>query len=167
MADEYPPTIRRTKVDGVPVVKDEVLSSGLTAAVGRLVPIRGIRVLTLKNGEVVHGCRDCLFHGSRGEVKSHRIAEHGESSGGNRGGGRAGDGAGPAVAINPDTLAMSVGELLELAGYVGDWESVLENVQRQRDDALSAVVEKSKELSAERRAHNALKKRLKSLVGDV
>jgi hypothetical protein len=148
-------------VGGVAVVTDEVLESGLSKGKPgtTFIPINGIRKLTLADGTEVHGCRDCLFDGALGEVRRHRNAEHGEAHGGARPRTPSG------VVIPPDALERSLGELLELAVFVDDWSDLLANLTRQRDDALEALVEKAKELSAERRAHNALKKKIGKLLG--
>lgn len=157
MTDLYPPRIERKKVGGVAVVTDEVLPSGLSKP-GVLVPIKGIRKLTLADGTVAHGCRDCLFDGSLGEVRAHRHAAHGEPHAGS---GR----ARPPAGIPPDAAEWTIGELWALAAHVEEWSDVLANTTRQRDEALIALAERTQELAAERRGHNALKKKIGKLLG--
>lgn len=157
MTDLYPPRVERKKVGGVAVVADEVLESGLSKGKPGFIPIKGIRVLTLANGEVTHGCRDCLMDGTLGEVRKHRHADHNEAHAGSKR-----TPAGPV--ISPEALEWTLAELLALAEHVNDWSEVLDNITRQRDDALAGEAEKSKELAAERRAHTALKNKLSKLV---
>lgn len=162
----YPPNFVRTEVDGIPVVKDEVLSSGLTAHMGKLVPLKGYRVLTLATGEVVYGCNDCPdFTGTRGEVKAHRGAEHEVALGGSSR--RRKDTPDPdAVTLPPGADTMTVKELFELAGSIAHWENVLANLASENEDLRAALAaEKAARRSAERELDRHIQ-RLKKLIGE-
>jgi hypothetical protein len=159
---EYPPLFERKKV-----ITDEVLESGLSGHVGRLIPIHGIRVLTLEDDSVVHGCRDCEFTGTRGEVKGHRAAEHGIALGG----GVPKRSTDPAVAgqlpyPSAEVLSMTFYELMELAQHVGEWEIVLGNQTTEIEELRGKLAE---EIRLKRRAErelDTLKRRVKRLLGE-
>jgi len=162
----YPPNFVRTDVHGVKVVKDEVLSSGLSVHMGKLVPLKGYRVLTLADGRVVYGCNDCVeFTGTRGEVKAHRGTEHDVALGGSSR--RRKDAVdGDVVTLPPGADSMTVRELFELAGHVAHWETVLANLASENEDLRAAVAaEKSARRAAEREL-DRFQQKLRRLVGE-
>lgn len=163
----YPPNFVRVEVDGVKVVKDEVLSSGLTAHMGRLVPLKGYRVLTLENGEQVYGCNDCPdFTGTRGEVKAHRGAEHEVALGGSSRRRKDPGADGEAVTLPPGADTMTLKELLELAGHVSQWEVILANLASENEDLRAAVAaERAGRRTAEREL-DKFQQKLRRLVGE-
>jgi len=163
----YPPNFVRDQVDGVKVVKDEVLSSGLSAHMGRLVPLKGYRVLTLENGEQVYGCNDCPdFTGTRGEVKAHRGAEHEVALGGSSRRRKDPAADGEVVTLPPGSDTMTLRELLELAGHVAHWETVLANLASENEDLRATLAaEKAARRTAERDL-DKLQQKLRRLVGE-
>lgn len=163
MSDEYPPLFERKEVDGVPVVRDEVLQSGLSARAGRVVPIHGIRVLTLEDKRQVFGCRDCEVTGTRGEVVKHRNAEHDKQVGSKRGAGAAVD---PASGLPEDLAGMTLGEVFELAASMSRWGDLYETERARAESLAAELAQAKKDLAAEQKALTAIKGRLKKLVGD-
>lgn len=131
-------------VDGEKVVKDEAEQSPLTRPGQSPVVFKGRRVLTLESGRQVHGCADCEFTGTRGEVVKHRVADHGV----NQGGARRKTDSGP----SENVTAMTLGEVLHLAGQIEDWESVVTAVTAERDDWQSRAVVAERELTKIKRA---------------
>lgn len=167
VAREYLPVYVREEVGGVKVVKDEVLESGLSAKVGRPIPMHGTRVLTLEDGTVTYGCRECPVTGTRGEVRKHRYAEHGATLT---------DAAGKPGPIQDspitgrlqmtgETLSMTVYELLELAVHVGEWETAFGNQEQQVEDLRDKLVTETVARKTAERELAALKRRLQKLVG--
>lgn len=163
MSETYPPLIERTEVDGVRVVKDEVLASGLSSAVGKLVPLKGTRVLTLENGEVTYGCADCLTHGTRGEVSQHRATEH-PASARKRGPGRPAAAGSKAPAVSPEVMALSLAELLELATLASETEGQFARLEARIAELEGKLVEATTELHAVEKAYATQTNRLKKLV---
>ncbi len=176
MGVNYPPLFERTQVHGLKVVTDEGLPSGLSKRAGRLVPIHGIRRLTLEGDAVVLGCRDCETvtdlddEKPLGTMRRHRRDEHGVSKGGLTRAHRsaaeaeaAGQTALPVV-MPVSSLSMTLHELLELASHVDAWEDVLANLENQLTTALEerdeAVRAKNK---AERELSNTQKKIAKAM----
>lgn len=154
MAVSYPPLFEREEVGGVKVVKDEVLASGLSGYHGRLIPMHGTRVLTLEDGTVTYGCRECEFTGSRGDVKAHRGEEHGVAVGG---GGRRDNAVPDGRVPNPssEALSMTVYEVLQLAELSGDWEEVLSKLEAR-------VAELTEDVNEERRLRRVAENRIKT-----
>lgn len=166
MAREYPPLFERDKVDGKKVIRDEVLASGLSGHVGRLVPIHGIRVLTLEDESVVHGCRDCEFTGTRGEVKGHRAAEHGIALGGTPKRSTNPGVAGQLPYPSAEVLSMTFYELIELAEHVGEWEEVLGNLSSENEELRGKVAEAVRAQRAAERELETKTRRIKRLLGE-
>lgn len=165
MPDVYPPLIKRDKVGGVAVVKDEVLASGLTEKVGRLVPLKGTRKLTLADGTVTYGCADCLTHGTRGEVGMHRAEEHPPPAPAKkRGPGRPGRGDAKAASYSAELRDMTFGELLELAVLAADSEAQFARLEARIEELEALLAETTGLLHAEEKAHKLLANRLKKLV---
>lgn len=177
MAVRYPPLFERkevtVEVDGVSVtrkvVSDEVYASGLSKSAGRLIPVHGVRVLTLDDGSVVYGCRDCETVGTLGEVRTHRKAEHGAVIGGKSRKSAAEAAAGGAVAeqvtIPQDAMSMTLHELLDLGAHVDMWEQLLTGMEErlttvtgERDEALRAQ-------RAAERALEAMRKKMAKAMG--
>lgn len=147
MAVTHLPAFIREEVDGVKVVKDEVYASGLSFTGGRgLIPLNGYRTLTLADDTVVIGCRDCPETGTYGQMRIHRRDVHGVSIG------RSKKTAGAPAAsfeeaeqagmvakgfdLPPESLSMTLFELLEYAKAVDEWELVFAN-QEARAKALA------------------------------
>ncbi len=162
MAVVYPPSIKRDTVNGKKVVKDEVCPSNLSKYHGRLIPLHGLRVLTLEDGEQVFGCDDCLDVGTRGEVVAHRNKAHGLTDPHRRS---------PVAGTDPETatrmpypqgvhMSMTILGLLELAEHVGDWEGVLTNLEQENARLREQVAEKTRQLRDEQRDHEKLKKKV-------
>lgn len=176
--DPDPDRHRHTTIDGVPVVADEPLLSGLRKTDGSNVPIRGTRVLTLSDGRRSYTCRDCDFVGTesmvdkdevkvigtRGEVRKHRIDKHGVTKSGPPRGRRRGDGdpgqeelpigvdpAMSVVTVDPAVMALDLGELFELAEHVVQWERVFTAVTGDRDRWKTRALAAEKELRGIRR----------------
>lgn len=160
MATEYPPAFVRDEIDGVKVVKDEVLGSGLSFKKGRgFVPIHSTRVLTLENDEVVYGCRDCVFAGTRGQVRQHRRAEHGIDRPKPNQTFEQADAAGDVIGRrlpypSPDALSMTLWELLDRGEKLGDYEDaiaaqdlVIADLREQLMEARHGEAEARKELA--------------------
>jgi hypothetical protein len=163
VAVEYPPVFERDAVDGKNVVKDVVLESGLSKHLGKFIPIHGIRVLTLDDGTTIHGCRDCVTVGSRGEVMAHRSAFHGVSPPSRR---TQVDDEVPMLPYPKGAqLSMTLYELMDLAEHIGDWEEVLAGMEEHNQRLQDKVIEVTQQLKAEEREHNKLKKRLRGLIG--
>lgn len=176
--DPDPDRYRHTEVDGVKVILDGPLLSGLTKADGSLVPIRGTRVLTLADGRRSYACRDCDFVGvmtmvdkdetpvigTRGEVRKHRIDKHGVTRSGPPRGRRRGDGdaqeelplgvdpAMGAITVDPAVMSLDLGELFELAEHVVQWERVFTTVTADRDTWKTRALAAERELRGIRRA---------------
>lgn len=165
MLKEYPPLFEREHVHGVKVVRDEVLPSGLSSHVGKVVPLHGTRVLTLADGTTVHGCRDCEFTGTRGEVKVHRGEEHGVAGGGPRA--RAAEPAGRLPYPSPEVLSMTLYELIELAEHIDSWEDVLTNYQKRDEEKSALLLEARQGRSGAEKELSALRRKLARLVGDL
>jgi len=153
-AKAYPPKFERPDIDGIKVVSDVVFESPLSKYVGRFVPVTGVRVLTLENGEVVHGCADDEFAGTLGQVRQHRRADHGVSLGGRRRTHKsaaeaeaAGDVDAPLV-LPAETGSMTMRDFFSVAAQIDEWAVVLENMERQ----LEAVTEERDQLRIEARA---------------
>ena len=166
MSREYPPLFERDEVDGKKVITDEVLASGLSGHVGRLVPIHGIRVLTLEDDTVVHGCRDCVFTGTRGEVKAHRAAEHGIALGGTPKRSTDPSVAGQLPYPSAEVLSMTFYELLELAEHVGEWETVLGNLTTENEELRAKAAEATRAQRAAERELDTTKRRIRRLLGE-
>jgi hypothetical protein len=164
VAVEYPPLFEREKVDGLRVVKDEVLASGLSGYVGKVVPLHGTRVLTLEDDSVTYGCRDCEFTGTRGEVKTHRGAEHGVATGGG-GAAKASAAAGRISMPSPEMLGMTLWELLEYASIMGEWEDVLPRLETRVRELTEERDEENRARRAAERALATLKTRIQKQLG--
>ncbi len=104
-------------INGLAVVSDEPVSSGLPVRPGRpAIPIHGIRVLTLEDDSVVYGCRDCDVVDTRGEIQKHRYRKHGAGKPGRKPASQAGD-----PPVSHDLAAMTLGDIIELARDAGCW----------------------------------------------
>lgn len=118
MSVTYPPAFEREFVGDVKVVSDVVYASPLSRP-GRIVPIHGIRTLTLSDGEVVYGCRDCDFTDpSPGKIRGHRRVEQcgGMAEPGTQPRPPKREGAvGQVRAPSPDALAMTLHDVLDMA----------------------------------------------------
>lgn len=177
MPVSYPPLFERstvtTEVDGRQVtrkvVKDEVYASGLSKHVGHLIPVHGVRVLTLDDGDVVYGCRDCEKAGTLGEVRMHRTAEHGASAGARprksaAEAAAAGATSGP-VTIPQGALSMTVHELLDLAGHIDMWESVLAGMEERLAAVTADCNEAQRAQRASERELAAMKRKMARAMG--
>lgn len=175
MAKTYPPRIKRTHVDGVEVVKDEVLRSNLPPLDDGLPPpMHTTRVLTLADGTVVYGCGDCETNGgTRGEIRKHRNEKHGMTTSTRRSPVNVADNAAPPLPYpGAEMLGMTLYELLELAGGIAHWEGMFSNQEAENDRLRQALLEKDQELAektrelrAEQREHEKLKTRIAKLLG--
>ncbi len=134
-------------VDGVEVVKDEPLQSGLPPVHGQPIYFKTIRLLTLADGRQVYSCADCPdFIGSRGEVRQHRTAAHGAKPVGARKRAPAEDDR-----LAGTDLGMTLGELLRLAASIGSWEDVLTALEHRAETAEARADAAEKELARMRR----------------
>jgi len=147
-AEDYPPTIVRTDIDGVKVVSDVVQESPLSRHTGDFIPVKGVRILTLEDETTRYACADCVFVAAPerddqtqtplGQVRAHRAEKHGVNIGGNRRGRKpaeapeAPDPAGTVV-LPRDTLSMSLLEILNLAGHIDTWSTVLTGLEEQNE----------------------------------
>jgi len=171
-AADYPPLIQRPDIDGVKVVSDVVLESGLSKHVGYFVAITGIRVLTLEDESVVYGCAEDEFAGTLGQVRQHRRAEHGVSLGGRRKTHKsvaeaeaAGDlDAGPLV-LPAETGSMTLRDFMRVAGEIDQWAVVLENLEQRLAEAIEQRDEARIEARAATRELATMKRKLARAMG--
>lgn len=170
--DGYPPKFERPDIDGVKVVSDVVLESGLSKHVGRFIPVTGVRVLTLEDESTLHGCADCEFAGTLGQVRQHRRAEHGVSLGGRSKrthktvaeAEAAGDTDQPVV-LPSDTGSMTMRDFFATAQLIDEWGTVLESLEQQ----LEAVTEERDRLRIEvrvvTRERDSIRKKVARAMG--
>jgi hypothetical protein len=168
-AEDFPPLFVREKVDGLKVVSDAVMESPLTAAIGRFIPMRGFRVLTLEDDSTRTACRDCAFIADPelpqtpvGQTRAHRRAEHGVNIGGRAGKPRTSAEEAEQAGLVPHTVTlpahaatMTMHEVFELAEEIDTWAVVLANHQekiteltQERDEAVRARRVADRELTA-------------------
>lgn len=190
MAKTYPPAFEREVVGDLKVIKDEVFESPVSQSLGRFVPIHGIRVLTLEDDTVVHGCRDCAFTDpSPGKVRGHRSILHGLAEEGARPKPpKVEGGVGQVRAPGPDALAMTLHELLDVAGSIERLGLATEALDAENEALRAQLMQEKKthreELAELRRTHReeiaelkngykttekelaAIKGRLKKLIGE-
>ncbi len=146
-AAEPPPRL----VDGVEVVGEEFQHTGLSTPDAPVV-FKSWRWLLLADGSRVAACTDCEeTRPTWGEIRRHRIEEHGDRPSGPRGGrGVANPPAGNGLSV--DALQMTLGELLPLAGAVDRFEAVVEQLTLERDEAVERAT------AAERRYRQLARK---------
>lgn len=174
--ESWPPNpgVSRDMVNGLKVVVDEVLPSGLSKP-GKLVPIKGIRRLTLEDDSVVLGCADCLFVAVEdtqtftklGQVRQHRAIKHGTSLGGVQKKTRADvEEVTVSQARLPENVrAMTIGEAVDLAVHADEWEQVF-STQQEKIEALVAERDGLRiELRAKEREFTGLQKRMARAMG--
>lgn len=115
-------------VNGLVVVRDEPVQSNLPAVDGKHRQAwKGLRKLTLEDGSTTYKCADCDETGTRGYLHAqHRPDAHGNGPVGRR--------KGRDNNILSDTvLAMSLGELFELANASEEWGTMFERLTESRD----------------------------------
>lgn len=169
VSEDYPPLFERTEIDGLKVVTDEVYQSGLSGYYGKIIPIRGLRKLTLEDDSVVIGCYDCEFAGTLGQTRQHRNQDHGVSVGRTRRKSAAdAEAAGdttPAVSIPQDSLSMTVHELLDLAAHVDQWETVLTQLEEKVEQLTEDLAEERKARRAAEREMVSLRRKIVKTLG--
>jgi hypothetical protein len=166
VAVEYPPLFERETVDGVKVVKDTVFESPLSKLHGRLVPIHGIRTLTLEDESTVFGCRDCEFtEDGPGKIRAHRRALHGFSEEGTTPKPpRREGGAGQIRMPGPDALGLTVYELIDQASMVETYALA----QEALDNENQRLHEKIQDLKQEHRTEiSDLRRGLRAEVAEA
>lgn len=167
---DYPPLFERKKVNGTAVVSDEPMPSGLSK-LGAFIPIRRIRLLTLEDDTVVHGCALCPFDGTLGEVRQHLTAKHGMSRGGVRA-------KSPAEAATDDVFAdrrlpypsevalgRTLWELLDLAEKVDDWEDAFAAQETLIADLRAKTAEANLAKAAAEKELHALQRKVRRALG--
>jgi hypothetical protein len=155
--------VGQVTVDGVLVDRVELVLSPLSDRHGFPVYFNTLRLYTLQDERKVFACADCPdVAGTRGDIRVHRVAEHGAAQSGHRKRPVAHDGSvDPHRLLTPAALSMSVGELLRLATAVDGFEDLLAAVETERDDALAAIArERELRLAAEKETG-----RVKRLIG--
>ena len=174
---DFPPRFPRVEVNGKRVVRDVVLASALSKRHGVLIPLHGTRVVTLDDGEVVHACAECEFTGTRGGVSVHR-ADPGVVCG------KTEDRpvepplpvpAVPVAGVTPvgvggvadDARSLTVGEILDLAGHIHQWDALLSRQEEQLAGLRAQVTQEATGRRAAQRELEALKRKMKRLIGDV
>ena len=176
----YPPRFTRVEVDGQKVVTDHVQPAGLSTP-EQLVPVPGIRVLTLEDGTVLHACNDCQFVSNPelkmttlGQVRQHRKAHHPALSRGGRTkvtpeeADVIGVPAGRRLPYpSADALGRSLLEILELAERIDQWEEafagqeeVIRGLRETTAEAVQRAATAEKELKAMRRKTASLARTL-------
>jgi hypothetical protein len=101
-------------VDGLKVVADEPLRSNLPVRAGQQPAVlKTLRLLTLEDGSRTIGCVDCEFTGSRGQVRKHRMDDHGAARGGSR--------RQQESLVDSSIAAMTIGEVVDLARETTRW----------------------------------------------
>jgi hypothetical protein len=172
----YPPKIPRTEIDGLKVVKDEVLRSNLPPGPDGLPPaMKTTRVLTMEDGSVLYGCGDCKVTGAtRGDIRKHRNQEHGVTAGSRRSPARSASDTDSSPLPYPavEMLGMTLYELLELSAAVSRWEQVFGHQEAENNRLRQLLTEKdielaerTRELRMEQRDHERLKARIAKLLG--
>lgn len=156
---QYPPAFEREKVGELAVARDEVYESPLSQVTGRFVPIHGIRVLTLEDGTVTYGCRDCEETGDGpGKIRAHRRAEHhfAEEGATPKPPKRAG-GVGQLTLPGTNAMSRTLYELIDMASEIETYEEAMERLdeenQRLRAQLQDEKITHRQELSAMRSEH--------------
>lgn len=107
-------------VNGLKVIAVEDAHSPLSTP-GRPIVYR-LQVLTLEDNTVVYGCTDCPeeIFAKLGQGRQHRAAVHpGERR--------------QQVTVTPDMGALTLAELVELAGQATQWSTMIDNITADRD----------------------------------
>jgi regulator of replication initiation timing len=160
VSETYPPAFVRKSVGDLKVVSDVVYASPLSRP-GHMVPIHGIRTLTLSDGSVVYGCRHCDFTGpGPGKVRGHRRVEQcgGISEAGTapRPPRREG-GAGQVAAPSPGALDMPLRDLVDLANQLDALYEAQENLDAENRSLREKLTEEKQahreEVAEIRREH--------------
>jgi hypothetical protein len=177
VAKVYPPAFIREEVDGKKVIKDEVLPSNLPArADGARPPMHTVRVLTLEDGSVVYGCRDCEATGeTSGEIRAHRNREHGVAASTRRSPVNPdANGSPPLPAPTADMLGMTLYEMFELGANISHWNKIFGNQEAEAERLRKLLTEKDGELAelrrqlkTEERDHERTKARIARVLGAV
>lgn len=162
------PNVDRKKVGTRKVIKDEVLASGLSRHHNKLIPIKGVRKLTLDDGSVVYGCAECVYAAVEdtegmtmlGAVRQHRAIIHGASTGGAK---RGRSSAGDAPASIPRD--MTVYELFELAAHIDEWEVVLSSLEKRLEEKIDENTELRQKLRVAERENASIKKKVARSLG--
>ena len=134
-------------VNGYAVVTDEPTPSPLPARPGHPpIVFHNLRTLKLEDGSMVFGCGECEVTGTRGEVLRHRHRDHGRF--GVRVNSAGGKAKRPDAAVDPEVLALTVGEFFELAREASEWAEMFANVtamtEEWKERALKAEAWKRK-----------------------
>lgn len=167
VAARWPAKYPRDEVGGVKVVRDRVLLSGLTGHMRRPIPHHSVRVLTLDDGTEIHGCRDCAVTGSLGDVKAHRIKDHGDRSPGRRQSAPRDEQPAliPMGGPSPAALGMSLAELLEMVAVAEESEAAFTVILAERDDYRARALAAETELKAVRKKLARMQASLGALLG--
>lgn len=167
VARRWPAKYVRDEVDGVKVVRDRVLLSGLTGHMRRPIPHHSVRVLTLEDGTETHGCRDCVLTGSLGDVKAHRIKDHGDRSPGRRQAPVRDEQPAliPLGGVSPAALQMPLAELLEMVAVAEESEVAFSVILGERDEYRERAMAAETELKAVRKKLARMQASLGALLG--
>jgi hypothetical protein len=175
VATVYPPAFVRKEVDGKKVIKDEVMPSNLPPrADGSRPPMHTIRVLTLEDGSVLYGCRDCETTGDTpGVIRAHRNKRHGVASSTRKSPvNDAPDSSPPLPIPSADMLGMTMYEMLELGANIARWEKIFGNQEQEVERLRALLTEKDTELAearrllkTEEREHDRTKARIARVLG--
>lgn len=129
---QTPPVDQPRLVRGLKVVSEEQIQSNLPGVPGQPKPMMKFSKLTLEDGSEVFECHDCGGLGdTRGEAQKHRAEEHGVGYVGNSNKGKLLRQVSPG--LNAEALAMTLGELLELAAAAPQWGQMIEQLTLDRD----------------------------------
>lgn len=163
--DDFPPVFKRTDVGGVKVVSDVVYESPLSKSTGTFIPMTGVRVLTLEDGTVVLGCRDCEELGRLGHIRQHRRVAHEESLGGGRRTRKSDDPAGEQITLTAGAGALTVREIVDLSVHVDDWAVLLAGAQEREQELVEERNNLRGQLRAATRELESLKKKIARAMG--
>lgn len=159
LAKQHPPRVKRTRVNGKKVIKDEPVLSGLSARHNKTIIFEKQRILTLDDGSQVFGCNVCEFTGTRGELNTHIQNDH--PSGRPPAKATKGKAAADPLALIPEELGgMTLLEVFQLAMHANTWGDLLANAEAQ-------VAERDAALAAERAAHAATRRQLAAVEKKV
>lgn len=166
LAKEYPPRVKRIKVGGVKVERDEPVLSGLSARHGKTIVFDKQRLLTLADGTQVFGCNVCDFTGTRGELNTHIQADH--PSNRPKPARAKGKTAVDPIDQLPEGLAdKTLRELFTLSAHQDAWGDILAGAEALAAEREALYVKEKAEHSATKRELAALRKKVKALFGSI
>lgn len=146
-------------IDGLRVIADEPVVTALPHPPDRPpVCLKGFTRLTLEDQTVLYACSECDFTGERGEILRHRAAKHGTAMGGRRKG--VDYPAKDDRRRRDDTLtaamALSIGEVIELAADINNYGTLISTLTAERDDLRDRLVAVEQEVRKYRLAFERL-----------